>query len=271
MIRLVALKICLLSLVVLTVPASRPAVADQSQADLAKAALNPVAALISLPMKLDWDTGFGSTGADRSLWVVQPVIPITLNEKWNVISRTVTPVWIDLGPTAPGGNSTTGMGDILQSFFFSPKAPTSSGWIWGIGPAINIPTSSEPGLGTNTWDLGPTFVGLKQKNGWTYGVLVNQLWSMQNNDYGQNSSSMFLQPFLSFTTKKFTTFGINTESTYDWKSKQWTVPLNFSVTQMLKLGKQPLTIQLGYRNYLDAPEGGPNWGLRFQVTLLFPK
>ncbi len=88
---------------------------------------------------------------------------------------------------------------------------------------------------------------------------------------GENSSSMFLQPFLTWTNKKFMTFGINTESTYDWKSKQWTVPVNLFVQQMLKVGKQPLTVQLGYRNYLDAPAGGPNWGIRFQVVLLFPK
>ena len=244
---------------------------ETSTADLAKAAQNPVAALISLPMKLDWDTDIGVTDADRSTWVVQPVIPVSLNDKWNVISRTITPVWINLGATTPGGSSTTGMGDILQSFFFSPKAPTSSGWIWGAGPAINIPTSSEPGLGTNTWNLGPTFVVLKQEHGWTYGMLANQLWSLEKNDQGQSSSSMFVQPFLSFTTKKFTTFGINSESSYDWKNDEWTVPINLTVTQMLKIGKQPLTILLGYRNYLDAPAGGPSWGLRLQVTLLFPK
>ena len=244
---------------------------ETSTADLAKAAQNPVAALISLPMKLDWDTDIGVTDADRSTWVVQPVIPVSLNDKWNVISRTITPVWINLGATTPGGSSTTGMGDILQSFFFSPKAPTSSGWIWGAGPAINIPTSSEPGLGTNTWNLGPTFVVLKQEHGWTYGMLANQLWSLEKNDQGQSSSSMFVQPFLSFTTKKFTTFGINSESSYDWKNDEWTVPVNLTVTQMLKIGKQPLTILLGYRNYLDAPAGGPSWGLRLQVTLLFPK
>ena len=242
-----------------------------ADADLAQQALNPVAALISLPMKLDWDTGIGPADADRSVWVVQPVIPIELNDKWNVISRTVTPVWIDLDATFQGGKSTSGMGDILQSFFFSPKDATASGWIWGVGPAINVPTSSEPGLGTDTWGLGPTFVALKQSNGWTYGMLANQLWGLSDMDNGDKSSAMLLQPFLSFTTSKFTTFGINTESTYDWNSNEWTIPLNLSVTQMLKLGEQPLTIQLGYRHYLDAPSGGPDWGVRFQLTLLFPK
>jgi hypothetical protein len=163
------------------------------------------------------------------------------------------------------------MGDILQSFFFSPKEATASGWIWGVGPAINIPTSSEPGLGTDTWGLGPTFVALKQENGWTYGMLANQMWGLSDSDNGDKSNAMFLQPFLSFTTKKYTSFGINTESTYDWNSNEWTIPVNLTVTQMLKLGKQPLTIMLGYRHYLDTPAGGPDWGVRFQVALLFPK
>jgi len=203
--------------------------------------------------------------------VVQPVIPISLNDKWNLISRTITPVWIDVGPTVEGGSSTTGMGDILQSFFFSPKAPSAGDWIWGVGPAINIPTSGEASLGTNTWGLGPTFVVLKQEHGWTYGLLANQVWSVAGETDGQNYSSMFLQPFLSFTTKTYTTFGINSESTYNWEGDEWTVPINLTITQMIKLGKQPLTLLFGYRNYLDAPAGGPDWGIRFQVALLFPK
>lgn len=252
-------------------PTEQSTDAESEQEKLAKATQNPVAALISLPMKLDWDTGLGSTHADRSLWVVQPVIPISISDKWNMISRTVIPAWIDVSPTTHGSKSTSGMGDVLQSFFFSPKAPTKGGWIWGAGPAINLPTSSEPGLGTDTWNIGPTAVVLKQTAGFTYGALANQLWSLNKNNMGQSSSSMFLQPFLTWTNKKYMTFGINSESTYDWKSRQWTVPVNLFVQQMLKLGKQPLTLQLGYRNYLEAPAGGPNWGIRFQVTLLFPK
>lgn len=222
-------------------------------------------------MKLDWDTGPGSTDADRSVWLVQPVIPISISDNWNIISRTVIPAWIDVGRTTAGGRSSSGMGDILQSFFFSPKEPTSNGWIWGVGPAINVPVSSEQGFGTDTWDLGPTTVILKQENGFTYGALANQLWSLNDDDSGNSSSTMFLQPFLTFTNKKFITFGIISESTYNWKSEQWTIPVNLFVQKMLTAGKQPLTVQLGYRKYLEAPKGGPDWGIRFQVTLLFPK
>ncbi|MDQ3775630.1 MAG: transporter, partial [Pseudomonadota bacterium] len=84
-------------------------------------------------------------------------------------------------------------------------------------------------------------------------------------------NATFLQPFVSYTTKTFTTFGLNTESTYDWENNQWTAPLNLQVSQLLKLGKQPIQLTLGGRYYAEKPEGGPDWGLRFVITFLFPK
>ena len=86
----------------------------------------------------------------------------------------------------------------------------------------------------------------------------------------RNINSTFLQPFITYTTKTHTTFGINTEATYDWENPQWTVPLNLFVSQILKIGKQPISIQLGGRYYAEAPSGGPDWGLRLNFTLLYP-
>ena len=51
---------------------------------------------------------------------------------------------------------------------------------------------------------------------------------------------------------------------------QWTVPFNLTVSQILKIGKQPISIQLGGRYYAEAPGGGPDWGMRLNFTLLFP-
>ena len=249
--------------------AEEPAETDQS-AELAKKLSNPVADLISVPMKLDWNTGIGPANADQSVYIIQPVIPITLNEEWNVISRTIAP-FIDQESPIPGGKSVTGSGDILQSFFFSPKAPTASGWIWGVGPALSIPTASKDELGGGKWSLGPTVVLLKQEHGWTYGLLANQIWSVAGESDRASVSSMFVQPFLTYTTHTYTTIGINTESTYDWKSSQWTVPINLTVSQLLRIGGHPVSFLFGVREYVESPTGGPDWGLRFQVTLLFPK
>lgn len=118
---------------------------------------------------------------------------------------------------------------------------------------------------------GPTAVFLRQDNGWTYGLLTNHVWSFAGNDRRGDVSATFLQPFISYTTKTYTTFGVNTESTYDWEHHDWTMPINVTVSQMLKLGGRPIQLKVGPRVYADRPDSGPDWGLRFTVTFLFPK
>lgn len=206
-------------------------------AELAKKLQNPVASLISVPMQSNWDFGIGSANAMRYTLNVQPVIPFSLNEEWNLITRTIIPVIHAESPVA-GGDSAGGLGDIVQSFFFSPKEPVG-GWILAAGPVALWPTATDGALGAGKWGAGPTVLALRQEHGWTYGLLANHLWSYAG--WGdQQVNASFLQPFVSFTTKKQTTFGINTESTYDWQNSQWTVPINLTVSQLLKLGGQPM-------------------------------
>ncbi|MBI5040589.1 MAG: transporter, partial [Gammaproteobacteria bacterium] len=114
-------------------------------------------------------------------------------------------------------------------------------------------------------------VVLKQENGWTYGALANHIWSVAGDDSRADVNATFLQPFISYTTKTYTTFSLNTESTYDWDAEQWTVPINAMASQLVKFGTQPVSFAVGYRNYVEAPAGGPDWGVRFVVTFLFPK
>ncbi len=111
---------------------------------------------------------------------------------------------------------------------------------------------------------------LKQDGPWTYGALVTHIWSVAGKSSRADISSTFLQPFLSYTTKTHTTFAVNMESTYDWEGEQWTVPINVTVSQLLKLGPLPIQLTLGGRYYAERPQGGPDWGFRFVVTLLFP-
>jgi hypothetical protein len=240
----------------------------QDEAELAKKLQNPVASLISVPLQNNWDFGIGPEDALRYTLNIQPVIPISISKDWNLITRTIVPV-IHAESPVRGGDDRTGLGDILQSFFFSPKEPTGCGWIWGAGPVILYPSGTD-GLSAHKWGAGPTAVLLKQESGWTYGMLANHVWSFSGGSEADVNAT-FLQPFLSYTTKTYTTFGLNTESTYDWEDSQWTVPLNLTVAQLLKLGGQPVQFQAGGRVYAERPDGGPDWGLRFTVTLLFPK
>lgn len=250
--------------------ASGPQDEQAKAAELAKKLANPIAALISVPIQNNFDWGAGPNGDGFQYKVnIQPVIPITLNENWNIISRTILPVVYQ--ENVIGTSSQSGLSDTLQSLFFSPKAPTKGGWIWGAGPVFLLPTATDDLLGAEKWGAGPTAVVLKQQNGWTYGALANHIWSFAGEGSRQDVSATYLQPFLSYTTRTRTTFTFNTESTYDWENSQWTVPLNLMVAQLVKIGKLPVQFQVGGRYYAECPSDGPDWGLRFAVTFLFPK
>ena len=247
---------------------------DKDPNELAKQLSNPVAALISVPFQLNYDDGFTPDGGgNRWTLNIQPVVPVSISDSWNVISRTIVPL-INQNFAGPG-NKETGLGDINESLFFSPKAPTASGWIIGAGPILLLPTGGE-GFSSHQWGAGPTFVVLKQEKGWTYGMLANHIWSFAENSWNGNGnapyvSSTFLQPFLSKLVGPGRTVTLNTESTYDWRGSQWTVPINLQVSQVLKLGTQLVSIAGGVRGYAVSPTNGPDWGLRLTVTLLYPK
>jgi hypothetical protein len=243
--------------------------AASQEADLAKKLQNPVASLISVPIQNNWDFGIGPAHAMKYTANIQPVIPISISENWNLIIRTIVPVIYAESPVK-GGSSHSGLGDTTQSFFFSPKNPVD-GWTLGAGPVGFYPTATEEALGAGKWGAGPTIVALQQKAGFTYGILANQIWSFAGQQDRTEVNSTFLQPFVSFTTKTYTTFGINTETTYNWQTEEATAPMNFSVQQLIKIGKMPIALQAGYRYYIGKPDGGPDWGLRFTITFLFPK
>jgi hypothetical protein len=221
---------------------------DDNHADLAKQLSNPISSLTSVPFQFNWDTGIGPKDADRLTLNVEPVVPFSLNEDWNLISRTILPISY-LDSTADGEDSAFGLGDVVQSFFFSPKKPTKGGWITGVGPVLLVPTATEDAFKSKQWGLGPTAVALRQHNGWTYGALANHIWGVNDPNDREQISATFFQPFVSYTTPTAVTYALLTESTYDWKSEQWTVPIEATVSKLTSIGDQKVSFQLGGRYY----------------------
>ena len=256
----------LLTAVLLSAPAL-----GQDETELAKKLANPVASLISVPIQANYDSNIGPD-EEGSVWRIniQPVAPFALNDNWNLITRTIVPL-IDQQDLPVAGSGASGIGDIVQSFFFSP-APTSGGLIWAVGPVLLYPTASDAALGAEKWGVGPTFLVLKQQGQWTFGALVNHIESVAGDGDRADVSLTLLQPFLSYITRTKTTLGLSTETTYDWENEAWSVPIAFNVAQLLKIGPQIVQVGVGTRYWAVSPDGGSqNWGARVQLTLLLPK
>ncbi len=284
--------------------AKQTAAGASSSGDLAKQLQNPVADLISIPFQSNFDFGGGidlpaggrsrllhrvlppgparcasriagfalrdrpdRDQAFKYLLNVQPVIPLSLNDDWNVISRTILPVVCQddvLGVSSQGG-----LGDTFQSLFLSPQS--TEPFIWGAGPVFLLPTATDDTLGVERWGMGPTGVILKQDGPWTYGILANHIWSFARDDDRKEVNATYLQPFLSYTFRTATTLSFSTESTYDWTGSQWTVPLLGGVSQLVRIGKLPVSLGVNGKYYVEGPDGAPDWGIRFAMTFLFPK
>lgn len=261
----------LLSSAGILVAATSTAQAVENQ-ELAKKLTNPIASVISVPFQFNYDDNLGpEDDGHRYTLNIQPVVPSSLNEDWNVTSRTILPV-IHQDDIAPNSGSQTGIGDITESLFFWPAQPTAGGVIWGIGPVFLLPTASDDLLGSDKWGLGPTAVGLKFAGPWTYGALTNHIWSIAGADGRRDLSNTFLQPFVSYTTADAWTYSLNSESTYAWQAEEWSVPLNAAVSKITKLGVLPVSLQGGVRYWAASSEIGPEgWGVRLVITFIFPR
>jgi hypothetical protein len=270
--------------------AASPALAQESTEGLAAAAQNPVAAMYSLPFQNNTYFGAGPNH-DKTADVlnIQPVLPFTVGD-WNIISRTIGPlIYVPSVRTGFGASSfgedttaassgplglpeTFGLGDINQTFYFSPAAP--SDFIWGVGPSINLPTATSSIIGSGKLSVGPAAVGLVMPKPWVIGLLTRQLFSIAGPNGRADVNQTLLQPFVNYNLSDGWYLTSSPIITANWSadsSQRWTVPVGGGVGKIFKIGGQPINASLQAYGNVERPSGGPDWAIRAQVQILFPR
>ena len=263
-------------------PAGAAAPDAAASADqLRKAAQNPVASLISVPVQPTWNYGIGPADRTQNVTLVQPVIPVSVSQDWNLIIRWITPIVYQPIPVAqpPGQTLQTtgvsGLGDMNPSFFLSPKKVSKI--IWGAGPTLVLPTATNTTyLGQGKLSMGPTVVALIQPSKFTIGVLTNNVWSVagHSNSYKPAVNQFLLQWFVNYNLKKGWYLATQPIVTANWRATNgnvWTTPLGGGMGRIMRLGNQPVNISAQFYNNVVRPAGAPSWAMKLQMAFLFPK
>jgi hypothetical protein len=246
--------------------------------DLAAGMQNPIGAIYSLPLEITTD--FGAPDGSATFIQIQPVYPISLGE-WNLVNRTIIPFINAPGglPGHPGnpdpepGARATGLGDTLHTSFFSPAKAGKV--IWGVGPAINLPTATKDVLGSGKWSAGPSVVFLTMPKPWVLGVLVGNLWSFAGDADRNDVNQLIVQPFITYNMEGgwfLTTSPMNTANWNATSDQRWLLPLGGGVGKQFKVaGKIPSQFMVQYFSNVTKPDGAPDGSVRFTFQMAFPK
>jgi len=242
-----------------------------SAEELAKIAQNPVANMISIPFQNNFNFDVGPNKATQYLLNFQPVVPITLNEDWNLITRWITPI-INQPSPAPGVRSAFGIGDINPSFFLSPAKPGAL--IWGVGPTTTLPTATDSMLGAGKYQVGPSAVVLRIQGHFLFGALANNQWSVGG--WGpKNQNNFLLQPFFNYNLPGGWYLSTSPILTANWNANHrdmWTVPMGGGIGKIVKVGgKLPVNLKLAAYDNVCTPRNASDWQLQFQIQILLPK
>ncbi len=237
--------------------------------ELAKAAQNPVANMNSVPIQFNWTTGGALGDETQSVVNVQPVLPLQIDEKWNLISRTIIP-FVSLPGEGP--DRIKGIGDIQAQLYLTPIKAGSL--VWGFGPVLSFPTATNAAISTGQFAMGPALVVLSMGKKWVYGGVANQLWRVAGGNSDEAINSFFVQPFINYNLKRGWVISTAPAITANWDApsgQQWTVPLGVGISKLTVVGKQPMNLVLQYYANVVRPDNAGSSVIRMQVALLYPK
>lgn len=254
----------------LSASASAPALASDTDTELAKKSQNPIENMVTVPLNSNFNYGYGSGNNTQYILDIKPVIPVPLTSSWNLITRTIIPVYHQPGL---GGGYINGIGDINPTFFFTPSSLNTV--LWGAGPVFMLPTATNNQLGQGKYSIGPSLAMLVMPGNWVTGFIVNNLWSVAGESSRPSVNQMSFQYFINYNFSRGWFITTSPTITADWmqdNSNRWTVPFGLGLGRVFHIGSQSLSASVqAYDNVVTPRQGGPSWQLELNISLLFPE
>jgi len=266
-----------------TTTASSEGEAQGSLTELSKQLTNPISSTWSVGFQQNnymLDMGLGRESHWNSNLNFQPVLPVTLTENWNLITRPVVTLLNSAphpDPHHPGDiKRTTGFGDTILMEMFSASPNLVGNWLVGLGPTFIFPTASSDYTGQGKWQVGPAaIVGYLSKK-WIVGAFVQNWSSFGGSGNRKDTNQMNLQPIAGYFLPDGWNIGYSGNILANWKADRdgdtWTVPLGLGISKVLKLGRLPIKVGLAGQYMVHHPDvGGQKWNIQLSVTPVIPK
>jgi len=247
--------------------------AQSDPEELRKIARNPLAEDIKLPFEEDFTFNQGPFNRDANSLAIDPVIPGLITGDWLLVTRIVATALAYQPNSLARTGGTTGIGDTFASFFLSPAH--AGKLIWGVGPAVLMPTATGNQLGNGKWGVGPTGAVLTEPEWGSVGVLVQNIWSVAGSSNRPPVNQLQLEPLFSYNLPRGWYFTSNPTIIADWTqptSQRWLVPIGGGPGRSFNIGNQAVDSNLTF--YWNAVRPGnplsPKWQLNLEFTFLFP-
>ena len=287
-------RVSMLVLLVLAISAMAPAHAEEEAAapeptgakglvELNKQLTNPVSSIWSIQfqqnnLRVSPSPGEGERWSTNLLF--QPVMPVAINDDWNLITRPVIPLFVSQAHPEVGDPShpdrSTAFGDITWLNLISPGPKLTGNWLLGVGPSWILPTAASDFTGQGKYQVGPGVLAGYLSDKWILGALVQNWWSFAGEGGRADTNDMNLQPIASYFLPHGWNVGYSGNILANWDAERgrnvWTVPVGALVGKVHKFGKLPIKFTLGVQWFPIQPEEyGQDWNVQIQITPVLPK
>jgi hypothetical protein len=248
--------------------------AQQTVDELRDLARNPVADAIKVPFvdSINFDAGpYDRTSNSLQL---QPVIPWQISKNWLLVPRVMATALAYEPDVTRKNGGTTGLGDIIATFFFTPFRARKL--IWGLGPSLLIPTTTDAKLGVGEWAVGPSVAVLAEPDWGSAGVVVQNIWSLSGDSNRASVNQIQIETSVSYNLPHGWYLVTAPTINGDWTQatgERWLVPFGGGAGRTFDIRNQAVdsNATLYYNAIRPSRQFFPRWELSLEFTLIYPK